>query len=360
MSEAGSDNLDVLCRAEGALGHITLNRPKALNALTVAMRSEIAQALTAWQRDPMIYSVVIDAVGDRAFCAGGDLHEMHRMARDTPDSAREAAAAEYALNWQIDCYTKPIVSLIDGLCMGSGVGLTAYGTHRVAGAGYAFAMPETAIGFFPDVGATWLLAGLPGRAGLYLGLSGRAIDRAAALRLGLVSHCIPSEQFDEIRTALQDAEPVDALLDERAVAPEVRDAAHDWTAIANLFDVPRLPALLQRLSQVGTPFASALFAELQQKSPLSLAVTFQQLTENPPAELENALRREYRQAVHALGTEEFREGVRAMLIDKDQKPQWMFDSVSAVEDDAVAAYFAPLATGELELPARPEAIAAIA
>ncbi len=349
----------VLCRTEGALGRITLNRPRALNALNKAMRMSISEALTAWQRDPMIYAVVIDANEGQMFCAGGDLHEMISMARDDLEAACAAAGDEYALNWQIDCYTKPIVSLIDGLCMGSGVGLTSYGTHRVAGNAYAFAMPETAIGFFPDVGATWLLGGLPDHAGLYLGLSGRPIQRADALRFGIVTHCIAAEHFDSIRDGLRDAHPVDALLDDIAETKVARASDHEWDLIGQAFAASSLAAMLEQLEGDGSPFATVLLEELRKKSPTSLAVTFRQLTNTRPEDLGESLRREYREACRFLGSADFHEGVRALLVDKDNNPQWYPSDPADVTAAVVDAYFAMPESGDLVLPPRPQAIAAI-
>src|SRR5262245_10676703 len=204
---------------EGAAGVVTLNRPRALNALTSAMRAEIGAAFAAWKSDPQVYAALILSATDRAFCAGGDVLEMVECGRRSLDEARRLLAAEYALNWQLDCFTKPTVSLIDGVVMGSGVGITLYGTHRVAGERYRFAMPEAGIGLFPDDGASWALARLPDEVGMYLALTGRAVGRADAYRLGLATHCIPAARFAEIRAGLSDANPVDPMLDDRHEDP---------------------------------------------------------------------------------------------------------------------------------------------
>ena len=164
---------EVITSIEGAAGTVTLNRPRALNALTAAMRAKIATAFAAWARDPQVYATAIVSTSDRAFCAGGDVREMVAWGKDRPEEARRALAAEYALNWQLDCFTKPTVSLIDGVVMGSGVGITLFGTHRVAGERYRFAMPETRIGLFPDDGVSWAFARMPDHIGMYLALTGR-------------------------------------------------------------------------------------------------------------------------------------------------------------------------------------------
>ncbi len=192
------------------------------------MRAEIAAAFAAWTRDPQVYAAVIVSATDRAFCAGGDVREMVEWGKSRPEDARRSLAAEYALNWQLDCFTKPTVSLIDGMVMGSGVGITLYGTHRVAGERYRFAMPETGIGLFPDDGVSWAFARMPDEIGMYLALTGRAIGRADAYRLGLVTHCMPAARFAEVRAAISDADPVDPVLDSRHEDPgpgRDRDAA---------------------------------------------------------------------------------------------------------------------------------------
>ena len=209
----------ILTRVEGAAGVVTLNRPRALNALTTCMRSQIAACFAAWAQDPQVYAAVIMSATDRAFCAGGDVREMVAWGKARPADAQRSLAEEYALNWQLDCFTKPTVSLIDGTVMGSGVGITLYGTHRVAGERYRFAMPETGIGLFPDDGVSWAFARMPGWLGMYLALTGRAIGRADAYRLGLVTHCVPAACFGAIKAGLAAADPVDQMLDSRHVEP---------------------------------------------------------------------------------------------------------------------------------------------
>ena len=199
---------DLVAAVEGAAGIVTLNRPRALNALTASMRARMAHAFATWARDPQVYAAVILSATDRAFCVGGDVREMVECGRSRPEEARRMMAAEYALNWQLDCFSKPTVALMDGVVMGSGVGVTLYGTHRVAGERYRFAMPETAIGLFPDDGVSWAFARLPDEIGMYLALTGRPIGRADAYRLGLVTHCIPGGRFAEIAEALRNADPV--------------------------------------------------------------------------------------------------------------------------------------------------------
>ncbi|MEO0619959.1 MAG: enoyl-CoA hydratase/isomerase family protein [Pseudomonadota bacterium] len=358
----------VLCRAENALGRITLTRPNVLNALTNAMREEISGALTAWQRDPMIYAVMIDAEGDRAFCAGGDLREMLDGFKSDPAAARAALADEYRLNWQIDCFTKPIVSLINGLCVGSGVGLTLFGTHRVAGENYSFAMPEVAVGFFPDVGATWPLSRVAGNIGRYLAISGRSMLRGDAHRHGLATHCIAAERFDDIRDALRDAQPIDPLLDDAHLSLPAETSNDTLQLIADAFSADDLIAIRDRLeaarqgprSQEVRAFADALLIDMRQQCPMSRAVANRQLGASAPSTMEDAIRQDYRLAARMIERADFAEGIRAMLIDKDHEPKWSPAMLTDIAPAALDALFAPHPDFEIDLPPRPQAISAIA
>ena len=210
---------EVLIEARGSFALITLNRPRALNALTTAMRAKLAEAFPRFAREAQTYCVVVQSASEKAFSAGGDVREMVRWGREDRERARRAFADEYALNWLHECFSKPTISLIDGPVMGSGVGISLFGTHRVAGEKYRFAMPETAIGLFPDVGTAWPLSRLPDSVGMYLGLTGRSIGPADAYALGLLTHCIPAARFEEIKAAFADTWPVDTILDELQVDP---------------------------------------------------------------------------------------------------------------------------------------------
>ncbi|MEO0730664.1 MAG: enoyl-CoA hydratase/isomerase family protein, partial [Pseudomonadota bacterium] len=207
---------DVRVDTRNAAAQITLTRPRALNALTDAMRAEISDALSGFARDPIIYALVIKSDCDRAFCAGGDVRELVELARTDVAAAHASFGREYLMDWRLECFPKPTVSLINGFVAGSGVGLTAFGTHRVAGEDYAFAMPETAIGLFPDVGVSHALARLPHEIGTYLALTGVTIGRGDAIKLDLATHAIRSEDFATIEAALSEARPVDAVLHELA------------------------------------------------------------------------------------------------------------------------------------------------
>jgi enoyl-CoA hydratase len=346
---------------EGAAGVVTLNRPRSLNALTTAMRADIATAFAGWARDPQVYAAAIVSATDRAFCAGGDVCEMAAWGKNRPDDARLSLAAEYGLNWQLDCFIKPTVSLIDGVVMGSGVGITLFGTHRVAGERYRFAMPETRIGLFPDDGVSWALARLPDEVGMYLALTGRDIGGADAYRLGLVTHCVPGASFREILAAVRDADPVDPVLDSRHEDPGAGDLDGVRQGIARCFGADSVEAIIAALGAErgeAEAWAQAVLGDLARCSPTSLKVTYRHLRTVRGLDLSATLRQDFRLASRFMQGHDFYEGVRAGLIDRDHAPKWHPLHVRDVTDAAVDAYFAPLDRGELDLATRTEMQAA--
>jgi enoyl-CoA hydratase len=357
-SEA-SEELSVERR--GSLALITLNRPRALNALDVAMRRKVADTYPRLARDPTNYAVVIQSAGGKAFCAGGDVRELVSLGREDKAQARAACAEEYALNWLHECFSKPTISLIDGPVMGSGVGITQYGTHRVAGEAYRFAMPETAIGLFPDVGTAWVLSRLPDAIGMYLGLTGRSIGRADAYALGLLTHCIPAQHFEEIKAALIDTWPVDPLLDERHVDPDPRELERYAEPIAHCFSAASVEEILDRLGGIddeNRTWADGVIADLKSRSPLSLKVTHQHIREARVFDLRQTLQVDYRLACRFLDGQDFYEGVRAALIDKDNAPRWQPARLDDVTPAMVEDYFASMGAQEMVLPTREEMQAA--
>ena len=345
----------------GALGLATLNRPVALNALNQDMQRTLASALTRWVADPQIYAAILQSTCPRAFCVGRDILEIADWGASRFDLLETAIAEEYALIWRIECFTKPMVSLIDGLVMGSGVGITHYGTHRVGADNYAFAMPEAGIGFFPDVGATWFLSQMPDCVGVYLGLTGHRIGTADALALGLLTHCIPAARFGEIQRALELAEPVDPVLDGRHVDPGPAPLAARRGAIQRCFCELTIEAIMTRLEGergADQPWARATLDVMSAKSPTSLKLTLRQLQKGVHLQmagaltLKPALELEYQLAVQVFRGHDFYEGVRAVLRDKDHAPIWRPSSHAGVTDSAIDALFAPLAGPGLALPPR--------
>jgi enoyl-CoA hydratase len=352
---------ELAIETRGTLAMVTLNRPRALNALNARMRRKLAEAYPRFARDAQIYAVVIQSAAEKAFSAGGDVRELVRWGRDDPAEARRAFAEEYALNWLHECFSKPTISLIDGAVMGSGVGITLYGTHRVAGDKYKLAMPETAIGLFPDVGTVHVLSRLPDAIGMYLGLTGRSIGRADAYALGLLTHCIPAAHYEEIKTALADTWPVDPLLDERHQDPGPRELAPYAEHIARCFSAPTVEEIVARLGDVAGPdraWAQGLIADLTTRAPLSLKVTHRHIRDAAARDLRQTLVVDYRLACRFLEGHDFYEGVRAALIDKDGTPRWQPDRLADVTPVMVEDYFAPMGAGELVLPTRQEMQAA--
>ncbi len=355
-SGAVGSGSDISFEKSGCAGVITLDRPKALNALNDAMRAGFDPNLRAWAVDPDIYGVIIRSGNDRAFCVGGDVRELIGLGRQGGGQA--SLAREYALNWRLERYTKPVISLINGMMMGSGVGLTRYNTHRVAGENYSFAMPEAAIGFFPDVGATWFLSQLDDEVGIYLGLTGASIGRAEAFALGLVSHVIDGDRFGEIEAACGDADPIDPVLDDMHRDPGPGELADLREVIRVCFSAPTVEEIVARVEAVqnsgagGRPaWREETLDALSKNSPTALKVTLRQLRQGRGLDLEAALKLEYRLAVRFLKGQDFYEGVRAHLIDKDRNPVWQPQRLADVREDMVAAYFAPLDEGELDLEA---------
>lgn len=344
-------------RRNGALVQFILNRPKALNAFDDDMCRVLATEIPIIARNPDVYIVALTSSSGKAFSAGGDVKALIAEERRQLNGARLIFAAEYHLNWLIECFSKPTISLIDGICMGSGVGLTAYNTHRVAGENYKFAMPETAIGLFPDVGAAYVFAHLPWPVGLYLGLTGRAIGRRDAHWLGLVTHCISSARFPGILAALADAEPVDPMLDgfheDEPAGPLQNDAA----MIGDFFGSGSLDEIMRRLAAatgVAQSWALATHGDLLKRSPTSLRITDRHIRSARTLDLRQTLIQDYRLACRCLAGADFREGVRAMLVDKDGAPKWQPATLCEVTPDMIAHYFAPLEGEELMLPTRKE------
>jgi enoyl-CoA hydratase len=335
---------EVLCERRGAAGMIVLNRPRALNAVTHGMVQAIASALDAWESDPAVTRVVVTGAGDRAFCAGGDIRQLYELGK----AGRHAEALafwreEYILNARIKRYAKPYVAIVDGIVMGGGVGLSLHGSHRVAGDRYLFAMPEVGIGFFPDVGATYALPRLPGQAGLWLGLTGARIRRADAVALGLATDAVPSAALPGLVDALAAGDPVDAAIAAAAVDPGPAPWSADRDVIDRAFAAADIGAILAALDADGSPVASELAATMRTKSPTSLVLALRQLRSGASLGFEAAMELEFRIVSRMVETADFYEGVRAVVVDKDQAPRWSPAAVADVTPGMIDRYFAPLA-----------------
>jgi enoyl-CoA hydratase len=345
----------------GALQTFTLDRPQSLNALDNEMCRVLSAAIPRVARNPDIYIASLVSTSPKAFCAGGDVVALCDVARTDIETAKRYLRDEYSLNWLLECFSKPTVSFIDGLCMGSGAGLTAYNTHRVAGENFKWAMPETKIGLFPDVGISRVLAKMPWPIGLYLGLTGRSVGRADAQWLGLVTHCISSSQFERIRAMLADAQPVDQILDGMNEIQGMGDLQKERAQISDHFSEPTLEGLFRSLSTAqskGSEWATRTLASLKACSPISLAITRRHIQDALRLDLRQTLIEDYRIAVHCLENHDFHEGVRALLRDKDGKPAWQPARHEEITSEMLDAYFTAPAGGDLELPSRTEMQAA--
>ncbi len=336
----------------GAIGHILLDRPKALNAVTLTMVRAIAQALDAWRDDAAVKAVVVEAVGDKAFSAGGDIRQLYDQGRAGEHDAQLAFwREEYVLNEQIRAYPKPYVALVDGIVMGGGVGISLHGSHRIAGDRFAFAMPEVGIGFFPDVGATFLLPRLPGRTGAYLALTGARLKTGDAVALGLADAYVPSADMSAFSAALAESDDVDgAIAKFRAAPPDALLTTHR-EIIDRCFDGKTVVDILAKLDADGSDFARATAKTMSGKSPTSLAIALRQMQVGGALDMREAMRTEFRIVSRLCRGHEFLEGIRATIIDKDGAPRWQPAVIDVVKASDIDAYFAPLPRDELTFPA---------
>jgi enoyl-CoA hydratase len=358
MTTTGAGNGDILFERRGVAGVVILNRPQALNAVSHAMVQALARQLDAWERDAAVTRVVVTAAGGRAFSAGGDLRALYDLGRaGRYDEALGFFRDEYALNARIKRYRKPYVALIDGIVMGGGVGISVHGSHRVAGDRFVFAMPEVSIGFFPDVGATWFLPRLPGELGTYCALTGERLKAVDGVGAGVATHRVASARFPELTQALCGATAVDALLGafaETAAEEATRQGGTGEGAVMaqrgvidRLFAGDRVEDILGRLdaeaSQNGTGFAAATAALMRTKSPTSLKLTLAQMRRGHALDFDACMQTEFRIVSRVMRGHDLYEGIRAVIVDKDQAPRWRPPTLDAVGAAEVERYFAPLA-----------------
>lgn len=353
------DTDELLVERIGQVGSLTLNRPRVLNVLTPVMVDGLNATLKAWAKDPAIKAVVIRGAtrddGKAPFCAGGDIRMLYEQRVDPEHRfAVQFYQEEYRLNRRLHEFPKPHIALIDGVVMGGGVGASIHGSHRVMSERALFAMPETGIGLFPDVGATYFLPRCPGHFGLYIGLTGARIGAADAMHLGLATNYVPSSKMAALDRALCEADyardshkTVDAVIADFAAKPPVAPLDVHRGAIERAFSAPTVEQIFARLESDGSPFATETLKQLRTKSPRSLKVAFRQLTQHGGLSFEEAMKLEYRMAVHCNFGQEFFEGVRAVVVDKDQAPKWQPARLEDVTDAMVDDYFARPATGDM-------------
>jgi len=328
----------VIATRQRRVGHILLNRPKALNALDQSMIRAVAEALSTWRDDPMVRGVVIEGAGGRAFCAGGDIRAIraHALAGEHADVAtffRE----EYALNALIAEYPKPYVALIDGICMGGGIGLSVHGQFRVTSEHGLFAMPETAIAMFPDVGATFVLPRLPGQLGLYLGLTGQRLTGPDAVHAGLATHFVPRDAMEGLAEAIAADGP--AVIAARAQTLPPFSLAPHRAAIDRCFSAPSIRELIARLEAEDTDWSRETLATLRGVSPAAVHWSWEAIRRGGVRTLRGALAMELALTRHVSVHPDFAEGVRAMVVDKDRQPKWGATRIEDVDVAAIDAMF---------------------
>lgn len=352
----GTGDPGVRFERRGAAVEITFDRQAKLNALDSGIKAALAKEIPRIARDPQVYAAIFRAAPGRMFSAGGDIREFYDLARRDAALAAAECAREYGLIWLVDCFSKPSVALIDGAVMGTGAGIVQALTHRVAGAGYRWQMPETAIGFFPDNGIGWHLARMPHEIGIWLGLTGTAIGRDDARWLGLATHAIDARHFDAIAAGLAEAEPIDPLLDsldEPVGEPPSKALA---PVIERCFSAPTVAGILARLAAEPTERAwcDATAATLAGRSPTALEATLQHIRRARHLDLRQTLALDYRLAVRLVSAHDFMEGVRARIVDKTGDPRWRPASLTDLGAAGIERLLAPMPGAELELPTRQE------
>ncbi|GJD33519.1 enoyl-CoA hydratase/isomerase family protein [Methylobacterium aerolatum] len=332
---------DVLVETAGALGRIRLNRPKALNALNHGMVGLIDAALDRFAADPAVTAVLLTGEGERALCAGGDLRSLYE---NPTDAAAPFWRDEYRLDSRIAAYEKPFVAVMDGITMGGGVGLSGHAAHRIVTERSRVAMPETGIGYLPDVGGTWLLPRAPGELGTYLGLTGAQIGAADAILCGMADAFIPSAALPDLIAALVEGQEPEAAIARSAKDPGPAPLAAHRGVIDRCFAFDMMDEIVAALDADGSDFARETKATLAAKSPSSLVLTLCLLRLGRAAPtLEACLEREFHASLALLEEGDFREGIRAVVIDKDKSPRWTPPSLDQVDPARIASWLEPRA-----------------
>lgn len=337
---------DILTRIEGHAGLISLNRPGAIHALTLDMVHAMTEALLKWKDDDAVKCVIIDHAEGRGFCAGGDIAFLRNSAlNDNGESGRTFFHDEYQLNHLLFTYPKPVVAFMDGITMGGGVGISQPARFRVATENTRFAMPETGIGLFPDVGGGWYLSRLEGRVGQFLALTGARLDGAECLELGLATHYLSSESLAEAkaRIATEDVERIDGILGTLSATPPEARIVSNILAINRHFASDQYEHILANLEVDESDWAMKELATLRTKSPQTCKVALRQLATSAGLDdFADNMRMEYRIGSRVLVRPDFAEGVRAVIVDKDNDPKWNPATAEGVSDELLDAIFAPL------------------
>ena len=354
MKLSAGDQPDLIARREGSAGVIRLNRPKAINAVTLGMFRAIGKALDQFEADPAVGLILLEGAGERGLCAGGDIRALWESAKDGSDLGKVLWREEYILNARIAKFPKPYVAFMDGIVMGGGVGLSAHGGHRVVTERTRLAMPEVGLGFFPDVGGTWLLSHAPGEIGTYFGLTGQPMNGPDAIYAGFADVGVPSRKLAAVREALvdlgagADAARVKATIAGFAAGESAGPVAAIRPRIDAWFAHGRMDDIIAALNRDNSELARSTLKTLNEKSPRGMVVTLKLLRlARASATLEECLAREYRAALAVFASDDFREGVRAAVIDKDRNPEWSPPRIEEVTPEMIAPYFANIGADEL-------------
>lgn len=345
---------DLIARREGAAGVIRLNRPKAINAVTLEMFREVDRALDQFEVDPDVSVILLEGAGERGLCAGGDIRALYESSQVKGDLGKILWREEYILNARIAKFAKPYVAFMDGIVMGGGVGLSAHGRHRVVTERTKLAMPEVGLGFFPDVGGTWLLSRSPGEIGTYFGLTGQTMNGPDAVYAGFADAVVPSGKLAALREALTkvragaSSSDVETLIDGFATGETSGPVAALEPQIDTWFAHDRMEEIITALQGDGSELAQQTLQTLNEKSPRGMVVALKLLRlARASASLEECLVREYRAALEVFASDDFREGVRAAVIDKDRNPRWSPPRIEDVTPAMIAPYFAEIGADEL-------------
>jgi enoyl-CoA hydratase len=349
-----SEEGDLIARREGACGVIRLNRPKAINAVTLEMFRDIDKALDAFETDPAVAVILLEGAGERGLCAGGDIRALWESSKVKGDLGKILWREEYILNARIKKFPKPYVAFMDGIVMGGGVGLSAHSSHRVVTERTKLAMPEVGLGFFPDVGGTWLLSHSPGEIGTYFGLTGQTMNGPDAIYARFADAVVPSAKLAALRDALTKVRPgttsdeIKALIAGFPTGETTGPVTAMQARIDGWFAHDRMEDIVGSLQRDGSELALATLKTLSEKSPRGMVVTLKLLRlARTASSLEECLVREYRAALEVFASDDFREGVRAAVIDKDRNPKWSPPRIEDVTPEMIAPYFAEIGADEL-------------
>lgn len=332
----------ILFNRHEKVGEIVLNRPQAYNALNGEMISLLSEQLDAWEHDKTIAAVIIRSTHDKVFCAGGDIKQVYEEGKKNASNVLDFFKLEYKLNAQIKNYPKPYIALLNGLTFGGGAGISIYASHRIASENFAFAMPETAIGFFPDIGASYFLTRGPDALGLYLGLTGTRINACEAKTMQLIDYPIANTHFPALLSGLltlNDYSPENLSQYFSNFPPLKQTSTLPLRDINTCFEQTTLESIFSSLEKNNSEWATHTLANLQKKSPLSLAITFEEFQRGKHLDFSQCQQMEYRLLKHFLTHPDFYEGVRAAVIDKDQQPKWQSQKIENISRDLILQFF---------------------